>query len=91
MSAKVAFLSREVKKDEERSRTAINPKALVAIGSGKGVFVVKGKKVLLTAVTIGPPLGDMVEITGGVAAGDKVVINPPKALKNNDRIKVTES
>ena len=32
MSAKVAFLSREVKKEEEKSRTAVSPKAIIDDG-----------------------------------------------------------
>jgi RND family efflux transporter MFP subunit len=90
MSAKVAFLSREVKKDEEKSKTAISPKAIVEKEGKKYLFVVKQNRVRLTPVTTGAPLGDMIEILGGVVSGDKVVINPPKNLKNNARIKIAE-
>jgi RND family efflux transporter MFP subunit len=90
MSAKVAFLSREVKKEEEKSRTAVSPKAIIDDGGKKFLFVVKQNRVKLTPVTIGEPLGDMVEILGGAVSGDKVVINPSKNLKDNARIKITE-
>ncbi len=90
MSAKVAFLSREVKKEEEKSRTAVSPKAIVDHGGKKFLFVVKQNKVQLTQVTVGAPLGDMVEILSGAVSGDKVVINPPKSLTNNARIKIAE-
>jgi len=90
MSAKVAFLSREVKKDEEKSRTAVSPKAIVEKEGNKYLFVVKQNRVRLTPITTGAPLGDMIEILSGVVSGDKVVINPPKNLKNNARIKIAE-
>ena len=90
MSAKVAFLSREVKKEEEKSRTAVNPKAIIDDGGKKFLFVVKQNRVKLIQVTVGAPLGDMVEILGGAVSGDKVVINPPKNLKDNARIKIAE-
>ena len=90
MSAKVAFLSREVKKEEETARTAVSPKAIIDDGGKKFLFVVKQNRVKLTPVTVGAPLGDMVEILSGAVSGDKVVINPPKSLKDNARIKIAE-
>lgn len=90
MSAKVAFLSREVRKEEEKSKTAVNPKAVIGEGEKKFLFIVKENRARLTQVTTGATLGDMVEILGGAVSGDKVVINPPKTLKNNDRIKIAE-
>ena len=90
MSAKVAFLSREVKKEEEKSRTAVNPKAIIDDGGKKFLFVVKQNRAKLVPITIGAPLGDMVEILNGAVSGDKVVINPLKSLKDNARIKIAE-
>jgi RND family efflux transporter MFP subunit len=90
MSAKVAFLSREVKKEEEKSKTAVNPKAVIDQRGKKFLFVVKENRVRLTHVRAGATLGDMVEILDGAVSGDKLVINPPKTLKNNDRIKIAE-
>jgi multidrug efflux pump subunit AcrA (membrane-fusion protein) len=90
MSAKVAFLSREVKKEEEKSKTAVSPKAIIDQGGKKFLFLVKKNRVSLTQITTGTPLGDMVEILSGAVSGDKIVINPPKTLKNNDRIKIAE-
>jgi RND family efflux transporter MFP subunit len=90
MSAKVAFLAREVKKEEEKSRTAVSPKAIIDDGGKKFLFVVKQKRVKLTPVTVGAPLGDMVEILSGAVSGDKVVISPLKNLKDNASIKIAE-
>jgi RND family efflux transporter MFP subunit len=90
MSAKVAFLSREVKKEEEKSRTAVSPKAIIDQEGKKFLFVVTQNRASLTPVTTGAPLGDMIEVLSGAISGDKVVLNPPKGLKNNVRIKITE-
>jgi multidrug efflux pump subunit AcrA (membrane-fusion protein) len=90
MSAKVAFLSRQVKKEEEKSRTAVSPKAIVDDGGKKFLFVIKQDRAKLTQITLGTPLGDMVEILGGATSGEKIVINPPKNLKDNARVKIAE-
>lgn len=90
MSAKVAFLSREVRETEEKPRITVNSKAIVDNGGKKYLFVVKENRVTLTPVMPGALLGDSTEILSGVSPGDKAVINPPKSLKNNDRIKIAE-
>jgi multidrug efflux pump subunit AcrA (membrane-fusion protein) len=56
----------------------------------KVVFVVKGDRAVETPVSLGSPMGDMVEVLGGVKVGDRVVLNPPDRLKNGSRIKIEE-
>ncbi len=90
MSAKVAFLSREVKSDEQKPRTAINPSALIPRSDKQSVFLVKDNRVVETPVTLGDKLGDMVEVLSGVRAGDRVVLKPLDKLRNGMRIKVAE-
>ena len=90
MRAKVSFLSRPVKEGEERPRTVVNPSALVTNGNKKTVFVVQGDKVTETPITVGPLLGDRMEVLNGVKAGDRVVIKPSKRLRNGSRIKILE-
>jgi RND family efflux transporter MFP subunit len=90
MSAKVAFLSREVKNDEQKPRTALNPAALTSHNGKQSVFLIKGNKVSETSVTLGEQLGDMVEILSGVKAGDRVVLKPLNKMKDGMRIKVAE-
>jgi multidrug efflux pump subunit AcrA (membrane-fusion protein) len=43
-----------------------------------------------TIINTGEPLGEMIEVLGGVKAGDRVVAKPPKRLKNGSRIKIAE-
>ncbi|MCX5813625.1 MAG: efflux RND transporter periplasmic adaptor subunit [Proteobacteria bacterium] len=90
MSAKVAFLSKPVGAGDEKPRTLIGNKAILDRSSKKTVFLVKGDRVLQTVVTISGAFGEMSEVTSGVKAGDKVVINPPEKLRNGSKIKVVE-
>ena len=89
MSAKVAFLSREVKKEEEKSRTAVSPKAIIDDGGKKFLFVVKQNRVKLTPVTVGAPLGDMVEILEWSSlrrqSSDQSVEKPQRQCPYQDR------
>jgi len=90
MSAKVAFLSRLVKAEEEKPRTALNQTALVNRKDRKTVFLVKGDRVGETPVSLGRPMGDMVEVLGGVKVGDRVVLNPSNKLRDGSKIKIEE-
>ncbi len=90
MSAKVAFLSRPVKLEEQKPLTVINPHALVNRKSKNVAYVVKDNRVVETPVTVGKRLGDMLEVLGGVKAGDRVVVVTPEKLKDGTRIKITE-
>lgn len=90
MSAKVAFLSRSLRPEEEHSRLVVNPKALAQRNGGPVVFVVRDQRVQAVPLQIGPPLGDMVEVLSGVQDGDRVVLQPPKNLQSGDRVKIKE-
>jgi RND family efflux transporter MFP subunit len=90
MSAKVAFLSREVSSDEQKPRLAVSHKALKQRNGTATVFLVKGSRVDEVKVTTGPQLGDMIEINDGLKAGEKIVINPPGNLKDGSRIKLAQ-
>ncbi len=90
MSAKVAFLEREVAPEEARPRIAVRPAAVVQRKGQSVVFRVQEDRVAQTPVIAGDALGDMVEIVSGIAAGEQVVVAPPEKLKDGDRIKVAE-
>ena len=90
MSAKVAFLSRPVKSEEMKPRTALNRNAVIN-RNGKNVsFVIKGDEVTETMVTVGEQFGDMIEILSGLKPGDRVVLKPLEKLKPGTKIKVAE-
>ncbi len=90
MSAKVAFLSRPTGPDEQTPFTALNPTAIASRSGRKVVFLISGNVAIEEPVTIGAKRGDMLEVTGGIKAGDKIVANPPAGFKNGTKIKVAE-
>jgi RND family efflux transporter MFP subunit len=90
MSAKVAFLSREVMSGEEKPRTVVNPAAIVDRKDKKAVFLITDNRVMETQVTLGEKLGDMVEVLSGVKAGDRIVLKPLDRIRNGQRIKIAE-
>jgi len=90
MSAKVAFLSRPATEEEKKRQTALNQAALFNRKNRKVVFLVKGDKVVETPISVGSPIGDMIEVLEGVKAGDQIVLNPSDRLKNGSKIKIEE-
>lgn len=90
MSAKVAFLEREVKSEEKKPLTAINHAAVVTSDGKNHVFVVAGERVVETPVTLGGRIGDMVEVKSGLKAGDRIAIKPLDKLKDGTKIKSAE-
>lgn len=86
MSAKVAFLSREVAAEQRKPLTVVNPDA-VATRDGKSVvFVIADGKVRAAPVQTGERLGDAV-VVSGVTAGDKVVLKPDDKLRDGADVK----
>jgi RND family efflux transporter MFP subunit len=90
MRAKVTFLSRAIKEEEQKPRTALDPDALLTRDGRNFVFVLQGNIAVETPVTLGSKLGEFIEVVEGVKAGDRVILRPPKRLKNRSRIKILE-
>jgi RND family efflux transporter MFP subunit len=89
MSAKVAFLEREAGKDEQQSRLAVNPSAIVKSGEQEGVYLIQGDTVVFTPVTRRGRLGDLVEVQG-VKSGDRIALRPLEKLKNGMKVTLAE-
>jgi len=89
MSAKVAFLEREVPASDRKPVTAVPKQALVERDGAKFVFVLKDGKAVRTKVETGRALGDLVEVSG-VTAGAKVVLKPLDKLADGARVKVDQ-
>lgn len=81
MSARAAFLSREVTEAERTPVLALPAAAVVEIGGQTQVYVVADGKVRLEPVKLGEKIGDQVEVHG-LEAGTRVVIRPPLGLAN---------
>jgi len=90
MSAKVAFLSRPANPDEQKPRIALHQSAMVNRKGDEKVFLVKGDKVWETSIRLGNKIGDMIEVLGGIKAGNQIVLNPPEGLRNGLKIKAVE-
>ena len=89
MSAKVAFLEHATTVEEQQSRTAVNPAAIVKSGNREGVYLVKQDRVVFTPATRGSKIGDLVEIAG-LRPGDKVALRPLEKLKDGARISLSD-
>ena len=90
MSAKVAFLTRPVAREEQQPRTAVNPAAIIDRNGRKFVFLIRGNKLAESEVKTGASIGDMVEVLSGLKAGDKVAVKPLEKLKDGKRVKTAE-
>ena len=90
MSAKVAFLERAITSQEEQPRVVVNPDAIVSREGSQIVFLAIGDHVKEIAIRTGEKMGDMLAVLDGVKVGDKVVLKPPKRLKNGSKISIKE-
>ena len=90
MSAKVAFLSKPAGSDEQTPFTALNPASVVSRAGQNVVFLVRGSHAVMMPVIISAKRGEMLEVTSGIQAGDKIVAVPPAGLKNGAKIRVGE-
>jgi RND family efflux transporter MFP subunit len=90
MSAKVAFLDKEVPAAERAPRLAL-PAAAIAQHDGRAVaFAVRNGRAVETPVTAGGKIGDLTEIAeGALKAGDKVVLRPGDGLRDGARVVVS--
>ncbi len=91
MSAKVAFLERPVKAEEQKPRTALKPAAVASRDGRSVVFKVTGNRVVESPVRLGALFGELQEVTSGIKAGEKVVLKPLEKLSNDSRIKLMDN
>lgn len=89
MSAKVAFLDKEIPDDERQALTAVHQDAIVQRDGRPVLFVVADGRVRLVAVQAGRKINDLVAVgaESGLKAGDKAVARPPERLRDGDKVK----
>jgi RND family efflux transporter MFP subunit len=87
MSAKIAFLEKEMAAGQRTARTVAQPDAIVQRNGRNMVFVIKDEKAVEMLIETGEKIGDMVEVLSGPKAGDKVILRPGDALDNGDKVK----
>lgn len=75
-----------------RSRTIVVPEnAIVQIGGTMGAFVVERDTVRFAAVTAGERKGGRVAIDAGLAAGQRIVIDPPPSMQHGGRVRLVDN
>jgi RND family efflux transporter MFP subunit len=63
--------------------------ALVPVNNGAQVAVLSdGDKVALKNIQLGRDFGDSVEVTAGLAPGDRVIDSPPETLQSGDAVQL---
>lgn len=89
MSAKVAFLERAVKSDEQKPRVML-PRAAVKNRDGKSyVYLLKGETVAETLIETVSAQDDLIEVRG-VKAGDKIALKPLDKLSDGTKVKTVQ-
>lgn len=86
MSAKVAFLERELESSEREPRVAVPAVAVAERAGRKVVFVVEQGAATAVEVRTGAKIGDFIELTAGPKPGARVVLNPPASLKSGGKV-----
>jgi RND family efflux transporter MFP subunit len=90
MSAKVAFLERQVTEEELKPRTAVSPESVITRDGKTVVFLIKDGLAVETPITTGEKIGDMVEVLSGVKAGDRIIRRPTDKIRNGTKVTVPE-
>jgi len=86
MSAKVAFLEREVAAADRKPVTAVPRQAVVERDGMKIVFIVKEGRAVRTRIDTGRALGDLIEVSG-IQAGEKIILTPLDKVGDGTRVK----
>jgi RND family efflux transporter MFP subunit len=88
MSAKIAFLEKEMAAEQRTARTVVQPDAITRRKGRSVVFLMKDEKAIETPIETGEKIGDMVEVLQGPKTGDKVILRPGDGLGNGDKVKM---
>ncbi|TFH12047.1 MAG: efflux RND transporter periplasmic adaptor subunit [Nitrosomonadales bacterium] len=87
MSAKIAFLEKEMPADQRTARTVIQPDGIGQRNGRNVVFLINDEKVVETPIETGEEIGGMIEVLKGPKPGDKIVLSPGEDLDNGDMVK----
>ncbi len=90
MSAKVAFLERQVTEAELQPKTAVNAESVIARNGKTVVFRIQDGLAVETPIAAGEKIGDMIEVLSGVKAGDLIIRRPTDNIRNGTTVAVAE-
>ena len=90
MGVKVAFLGAAPPPGAARAAPPprIPAKAVRAESGSPVVFVVRDGRAERRAIRVGATAADRVEVVSGLTPGERIVVEPPKGLKDGDRVVV---
>lgn len=90
MGVKVAFLDADAEVVDHNQPVGVLVPATAIQGQGNGRFawVLKGSQVSRRELQLGAELGDTVQVTSGLDAGERIVISPPPQLREGDEVAV---
>jgi RND family efflux transporter MFP subunit len=92
MSARVAFLSREVGSEDRKPVLAVNPAAISEQGGQAVVFQIGADgRAHALAVKAGRALGEVREISGGLKIGDALALAAPGKLQDGVRVELADA
>lgn len=89
MAAKVSFLSRPLdpEKLKEPAKRVVPASAVVVLGDARAIFVFSEGRVHSTAVVLGEPLGEAIELKEGPPPGTRIIAHPPPSLRDGQAVK----
>jgi RND family efflux transporter MFP subunit len=90
MSAKVAFLARDIAADERQPVMVVPTSAVIEQDRGTLVYRVRDGYALATPVSLGRRFVDLTEVNTGLTVGDRVVLQPSDVIKNGVKIRSSE-
>ncbi len=90
MSAKVAFLLREVTDAEMQPVTAVPATAITYRNDHPLVFRISGDRAAAVPVTPGRRMNGMTEILSGLNIGDKILVLPPDTFREGTKVKLAQ-
>jgi len=90
MSAKVAFLSRELTEDEREPFSAIPSSATIEHNGKLKVYVIEEDRAVMKTVRTGRRYNDVVEVLEGVQAGERLILPPFDRVREGVKVKVPQ-
>lgn len=90
MRARVSFLAEPVKNTDQKPFLAIPVTSIVKRDNKKYVYKVKDDKIVEVPVTTGKEYGTTVEITSGLAEGDKILEKVTKEITPGLKVKIKQ-
>lgn len=90
MSAKVAFLSREIGPEERKPFKAVPANSVIGKGEARHVYSVENGRASKTFVKTGREAGDVAELISGPETGALLITGPLDKVKDGMKVKILE-